>query len=67
MLKREWGAVSNGKLPHLLIPSKTSTFVPECALEDLHLGKTVALMPEFAVKDLPWADLMVITKIKSVS
>ena len=25
MLKREWGAESNGKLPHLFIPSKTAT------------------------------------------
>ena len=25
MLKREWGAESNGKLPHLFIPSKTVT------------------------------------------
>ena len=25
MLKREWGAESNGKLPHLFIPSKTET------------------------------------------
>ena len=25
MLNREWGAVSNGKLPHLFIPSKTAT------------------------------------------
>ena len=26
MLKREWGAESNGKLPHLFISSKTSNF-----------------------------------------
>ena len=25
MLKREWGVESNGKLPHLFIPSKTAT------------------------------------------
>ena len=35
MLKREWGAESNGKLPHLFIPSKTATLVPEFAVEDL--------------------------------
>ena len=40
MLKREWGAESNGKLPHLIIP-----------------GKTAALVPEFAVEDLPLAEL----------
>ena len=26
MLKREWDAESNGKLPHLFIPSKTATY-----------------------------------------
>ena len=46
MQKREWGAESNGKLPHLFIPSKTATFVPEFSVEDLPLGRT-------AVKDLP--------------
>ena len=40
MLKREWGAESNGKLPHLFI-----------------LGKTAALVPKFAVEDLPSAEL----------
>ena len=48
MLKREWGAESNGKLPQLFIPSKTATLVPEFA-EDLPLGRTEALVPEFAV------------------
>ena len=52
MLKREWGAESNGNLPHLFIPSKTSTLVPEFAVEGLLLGRTAALMPEFAAKDL---------------
>ena len=52
MLKREWGAESNGKLPHLFIPNKTVTLVPELAEEDLPLGRTAALVPEFAVKDL---------------
>ena len=35
MLKREWGAESNGKLPLLFIPGKTAAFVPEFAVEDL--------------------------------
>ena len=54
LLKREWGAESNGKLPHLLIglPSKTATLVLEFSVEVLHLGRTAALVPEFAVKDL---------------
>ena len=53
MLKREWGAESNGKLPHLFIPRKTETRVPEFAMEDLPLGRLAALVPEFVVKDLP--------------
>ena len=52
MLKREWGAESNGKLPHLFIPSKAAALVPEFAVEDLPLGRTAALVPEFTVKDL---------------
>ena len=53
MLKREWGAERNGKLPHVSIPSKTAARVPEFAEEDLPLRITAALIPEFAVKDLP--------------
>ena len=52
MPKREWGA-ENGKLPHLFIPSKTATLVPEFVVEDLPLGRTATLVPEFAVKVLP--------------
>ena len=47
MLKRE----SNGKLPHLFIPGIFATLVPEIAVEDLPLGRTAALVPEFTVKD----------------
>ena len=50
MLKREWGAESKGKLPHLFIPSKSANLFPEFAVEDLPLGRTAALVPEFAVK-----------------
>ena len=39
MLKREWGAEINGKLPHLLIPSKIATLVFEFAVKDLHLAE----------------------------
>ena len=53
MLKREWGAENNGKLPDLFIPSKTATLVLKFAVEDPSLGKTAALVPEFALKDLP--------------
>ena len=44
MLKREWGAESNGKLPYLFISSKTATLVPEFAMEDLPLGRIAALV-----------------------
>ena len=40
MLKREWGAESNVKLPHLFFS-----------------GKVAALVPRFAVEDLPSAEL----------
>ena len=52
MLKRDWGLESNGKLPHLFIPSKTATLVPGFSVEDLSLDRTVILVPEFTVKDL---------------
>ena len=51
MLKREWGAESNGKLLDLLIPSKFATLFHEFAVEDLPLSRTAALVPEFAVKE----------------
>ena len=53
MLKREWGAESNGKLPYLFIPSKTATWNPDFAVEDLSLSRAAAFVPEFAMKDLP--------------
>ena len=52
MLKREWGAERNRKLPHLFVPSKTATLVPEIVVEDLPLDRTATLVPEIAVKDL---------------
>ena len=52
MLSREWDAKSNGKLPHLFIPSKTAAWVNEFAVKDLPLSRTAALAPESAVKDL---------------
>ena len=53
ILQIKWGAESNGKLPHLYIPSKTATLVPEFAVEDLPLDRTASLVPEFTVTDLP--------------
>ena len=53
MLKREWSAESYRKLPHLSIPSKAATWVPEFVTEDLFLSRTATLIPRFAVKGLP--------------
>ena len=53
MLKREWSAESNGKLPHLFVPSKTVTLIPAFAVDDLPLDRTATLVPVFAVNDLP--------------
>ena len=43
MLKREWGAEGNGKLPHLFIPSKPTSLVLKFGVKDLPLGRTAAL------------------------
>ena len=53
MLKREWGAESNTKLPHLFIPSKTVALVPEFAVEDLTSAELRPWFLALAVKDLP--------------
>ena len=52
MLKREWGAEGNRKLPHLFIPSKTATLVPVSAVKDLPLDRTANMVPAFAVEEL---------------
>ena len=53
MLKTVCGAESNGKLPHLSIPSESAAWIPEFAVEDMPLSRTAVLVPELAVKDLP--------------
>ena len=56
MLKREWDAESNEKLPHLIIPGKTAALVPEFVVEDLPLAK---LQPRFLRLQwwtCPWAE-----------
>ena len=53
MIKGEWGAESNGKLPYLYIPDKTAALFTDYAVEDLPFGRTAALVSEFAVDDLP--------------
>ena len=57
--KERLGYEKKGKLPHLFIPSKTATLVPEFAVEDLPLSRTSALVPEFAVKDLPLGRILI--------
>ena len=54
------GCGKQRKLPHLFIPSKTATLVPEFAVEDLPLGRTAALVPEFAVEDVPLGRTLII-------
>ena len=44
MLKREWGAESNGKLSTYSVPGKTAALVPEFVVEDL---PSVELQPRF--------------------
>ena len=57
MVKGEWGAESNGKIPQIFIPSKIAILVPEFAVEDLPLDSTTTLVPAFAVKKpAPWAE-----------
>ena len=56
MLKREWGAESNGKLPHLFIPSKIATLVPEFAMEDLPLSRIAAWCLSLQWRTCPWAE-----------
>ena len=53
MLKREWGAESNGKLPHLFIRGKTAALVPEFAVEYLSSAELQPWVPALAVKYLP--------------
>ena len=42
MLKREWGAESNWKLPHLFIPSKPTNLVPSLRWKTCHYAKLQA-------------------------
>ena len=65
MLKTEWCAESNRKLPHLFIPSKTATLIPEFAVEDLPLSRTAAMVPEFVLKDLPLGRTLMIILYRS--
>ena len=56
ILKREWGAESIGKLPHLFMPGKTAALVPEFAVEDVPAAELQPWVRAFAVKNRPWAE-----------
>ena len=56
MLKREWGAENNGKLPHLFILSKTATLIPEFAVEDLASAELQPRFLHLQWRTCPWAE-----------
>ena len=56
ILKREWDAESNGKLPHLCISSKTATLAPELAVEDLPWAELQPWFLHLEWKTDPWAE-----------
>ena len=56
MIKREWGAESNGKLPHLFITSKTATLVPELAVETCLWAELQPWCLNLQWKSCPWAE-----------
>ena len=56
MLKREWGAESNGKLPHLFIPGKTAALVPEFAVEDVSSAELQPTFLRLQSRTCPWAE-----------
>ena len=60
MLKREWGAETNGKLQHLFIPSKTTTLISEFAVPSY---RSASLVLNLQWKTGSWAentDVMII-------
>ena len=57
ILEREWGAESNRKLPHLFIPSKTATLVPEFALKTWLWAELPGCLG-LQWKTCPWAKTM---------
>ena len=56
VLKREWDAKSNGKLPHLFIPGKTAALVPEFAVEDLPSAELQRWFLRLHWRTCPWAE-----------
>ena len=56
MLKREWDAGSNRKLPYLFIISKIATLVPEFAVEDLPLIELQPWFLHLQQRTCPWTE-----------
>ena len=56
MLKREWAAESNEKLPHLCIPGKTAALVPEFTVEDVPSAELQPWFLRLQRKTCPWAE-----------
>ena len=56
MLKREWGAESNGNLLYLLITGKTAALVPEFAVEDLSSAELQQRFLRLQRRNCPWAE-----------
>ena len=56
MLNREWGAESNGKLPHLFIPGKTAVLVSEFVVEVLSSAELQPSFLRLQLKTFPWAE-----------
>ena len=56
MLKRKWGAESNGKLPYLSIPSKTAACVPEFAWKTCLWAELQHWFLSLQWKTCPWAE-----------
>ena len=56
MLKRKWGAESNGKLSHLFIPGKTAALVLAFAVEDLPSKELQPWFLRLKLRTCPWAE-----------
>ena len=56
MLKREWSAENNEKLPDLFIPGKTAALVPEFAVEHLPSAELQPWFLRFQWRTCPWAE-----------
>ena len=56
MLKREWGAENNAKLPHLFILSKIVVMVPELAVGDLPSAELQPWFLRMLLRTCPWAE-----------